>query len=464
MTSIDLLNLDAATGGAWLGVPPPAVDRVGIDTRECLDSGMFVAIAGPHHDGHDHLAAAVQSGAMAAMVERVPEGHDAARCPLLVVDDCRTSLGILAARHRTTLNTTVVVAITGSVGKTTTRHLLESVLASQGPGTASIRSFNNDLGVPLTLLSARAGDRWLLAEVGTNAPGEILHLGKMVQPDIAIITGTGRSHLEGFGDEASVAREKASLLDTLSSDGYAFVNIDRPALLPELADRHPHAWSLVTYGNTGDASIYLANREIHDGQQRIETSEGFFSLCGLAGEHNAINALPVIEVAKRLNVREDDIRKGLESVTPPPMRMEHVELPNSTSVWNDAYNANPESMTAAFATFCEMTNAHERRVAIVGDMLELGDQSQRLHREVGATVAASHLDLLVGIGEGGKSIVSGALAAGHTGATMTFDSSDDPNAIADVCQCGDQVLLKASRGVGLERILEAMGNGKGSEE
>ncbi len=464
MMMIDLSKLDEATGGSWVGEPPAAVERVGIDTRERVNSGMFVAITGPNHDGHQHLAAAADAGALAAMVERVPEGHDVSRLPLLVVKNCRHALGVMARLHRDTLTETVVVAITGSVGKTTTRHLMESVLVSHGPGTASVRSFNNDLGVPLTLLSARKNDRWLLAEVGTNAPGEILHLGTMVQPDVVVITGTGRAHLEGFGDEASVAAEKASLLDTLSEEGSAFVNIDRPAIHTELAARSGRRWSSTTYGHSKDAELSLVRREVNGDVQSIETNDGFKAQCGLAGLHNAVNALPVIGVARLLGVDSDAIRRGLESATPPPMRMERIELPNATSVWNDAYNANPESMVAAFSTFKEMAAANERRVAIVGDMLELGEEGPRLHREVGASLAESKVDLVVGIGDGGKLIVNGAVAAGHAGETMTFDSSDDPHAIAAICQSGDQVLLKASRGVGLERILEAMTTGKGAGE
>ena len=461
MMKIDLSKLDKATGGSWVGEPPAAVESVGIDTRECLDSGMFVAIAGPNHDGHQHLAAAAEGGAFAAMVERVPEGHDVSRLPLLVVKNCRQSLGVMASMHRKTLTETVVVAITGSAGKTTTRHLMESVLKSHGPGTASVRSFNNDLGVPLTLLSAGKGDRWLLAEVGTNAPGEILHLGTMVQPDVVVITGTGRAHLEGFGDEASVATEKASLLDTLAADGVAFVNIDRPAIRTELTARSGQHWSSRTYGHVDDAELSLVRRTVHGALQTIETNDGFESRCGLAGLHNAVNALPVIGVARILGLDADAIRRGLESATPPPMRMERFELPDTTSVWNDAYNANPESMLAAFSTFKEMAATNERRVAIVGDMLELGEEGPQLHREVGASLAASKVDVVVGIGDGGKLIVHGAVAAGHEGETMVFDSSDDPHAIAAICQKGDQVLLKASRGVGLEKIFEAMTPGKG---
>ena len=223
MNRLTATILAEASGGQWLAAPPASIDGVGIDSRDALAGRIFAAIAGPTHDGHDHLQEAVANGAVGAIVQREVPG---AGCPCLLVENVRSTLARASAAYRRTLGETVVVAITGSAGKTTTRRMLETVLAAKGPGSASPKSFNNDLGVPLTLLNARGDDRWLLVEVGTNAPGEIRQLGALVEPDMVLITGIGQAHLEGLGNLQAVAKEKASLLSTLRPGGMALVNTE----------------------------------------------------------------------------------------------------------------------------------------------------------------------------------------------------------------------------------------------
>ncbi|NBC95085.1 MAG: UDP-N-acetylmuramoyl-tripeptide--D-alanyl-D-alanine ligase, partial [Deinococcus-Thermus bacterium] len=224
-------NLRETAGGRWLSRPGPSASMeirgVSTDTRTLRRGEVFVALRGDRFDGHDHLADATRRGAAIAVVDRdvaAPAG-----CGVIRVEDTYTALGRLAASYRRTL-AAEVIAITGSVGKTTTKHMLHTVLASALRGSASPRSYNNRVGVPLSMLAADPGDRYLIVEVGSNAPGEVGALGRLVEPDVAVITHIAQAHLEGLGTLEGIAREKAGLLRHLKDDGLAIVNGDAPAL------------------------------------------------------------------------------------------------------------------------------------------------------------------------------------------------------------------------------------------
>ena len=454
MIRIDGNTLASVVDGRWLGEPPSQVNGVGTDTRETLTGRLFIAIAGERHDGHAHLDAAADAGAVAALVDTPPADHDASRLPLLEVRNVRTALAALAAHHREALKQTTVVGITGSAGKTTVRRIAEAVLSTVSRGSASPRSFNNDLGVPLTLLAASPEDRWLLVEIGTNAPGEIAALSALVRPHLAIITGTGRSHLEGFGSEEGVAKEKATILDHVRPDGVGIVNIDRPAIRDELAARASGPLVVVSCGEHDDADVRLTSRTPREEGQEIEIDGDWTAKLSLPGRHNAVNAVAVVELARRIGLNDADIARGLACVEPAPMRLQRVELAGMR-IWNDAYNANPESMKAALQTFAEVEHGRGRLVAIVGEMLELGEDAHALHAEVGG-VMPGEIDLLVGVGEGGAAIVAGARDAGFAGETSLVSTADALSDATVLCRSGDRVLIKASRGVGLERVLDKL--------
>jgi UDP-N-acetylmuramoyl-tripeptide--D-alanyl-D-alanine ligase len=305
----------------------------------------------------------------------------------------------------------------------------------------------------LTLLAASPEDQWLLVEVGTNAPGEIAALTRLVSPQVAIITGIGRAHLGGFGGEQEVATEKASMLDHVRAQGHAIVQADSDLIHPELEARASKPIRFTTYGRNPAADLRLTGRQPFDGSQRIEIDGGWTTTLSLPGEHNAVNALAVIALARHLGMSDEDIATGLGRVEPAPGRMEPVEVAGIHAV-HDAYNANPESMVAALVTFAETAAGEGRKVAVLGEMRELGEQSEALHREVGAAAARAGLDLLVGVGAGGMAILDGARAAGHAGKAVAVTLEDDVSKIAGLCHRGDRVLLKASRGVRLERVLD----------
>ncbi len=445
-------SIEADAAGSVLGI-----HGVGIDTRVDLHGRLFVAIRGDRHDGHDHLPAALHAGAAAAMVSR--SWWDAADAsvaatpglPLVVVDDTIAALTSLARWQRERLHGPVV-GVTGSAGKTTTRAILEAVLSPLGPGTASIKSFNNHIGVPLTLLEADVDDRWIVLEMGTSGPGEIPHLVSIAHPDVAVITGTGRSHLEALGDEAGVAREKATILDGAR---VGVVNVDRDAILPEIEARRAAGIDIITVGTHARAARRLLARTPRpEGGQRIELDD-FSAEFALDGPHNAVNAVAAIEVARRLGVADAAIAAALAEAVPPSMRFSRRRL-GDLEVFDDVYNANPESMHASLAAFDELAGDH-RRVIVLGDMLELGPDGAAMHREIGAfagTLGPAHL---VTVGGFRGEMADAARAAGSD-ATIheAADAVSAATMIRGIVEPGDAVFVKASRGVGLERVIAAL--------
>lgn len=461
-----LSDIADACGGHLVSAFDGARDRtihgVGIDTRGDLTGRLFVAIRGERHDGHDHVAAAFESGAVAALVSA--DGLDresvatSADRPTIVVEDSVVALAKLARHHRRALRGPVV-GVTGSAGKTTTRAILESVLAGLGEGTASIKSFNNHIGVPLTLLEADVDDRWIVLEMGTSGKGEIGRLVEIASPDVSVVTGTGRAHLEGLGTEEDVAVEKASIL---AGATLGVVNVDRPPIRPLVEASRRAGRRIVTYGLGPPADLVLLERRGLPGGGQVLRIDGFEATFSLDGRHNAVNALAAIEVARELGVAPAAVADGLASVRPPAMRFARSVVEGIT-VLDDAYNANPESMKASIEAFSEMTgdaaSTNPRRIAVLGAMLELGPASDELHREVGRVVAGSSItDLVVVSDQGAVGIADGAREAGFEGSIrLVDDAGEAATVLVDDLRTGDWVLVKASRGVGLEMVVDAIG-------
>jgi len=466
----DAENLRAVTGGRWQRRPLACDVAVGLgtDTRDDLRRRVFVALRGDNFDGHDHLAAALAAGSTMAIVARqmsagaIPDGMG-----VLVVDDTRRALGRLASAYRRTLIGTRVIAVTGSSGKTTTKELIHAVLSSVHRGTAALRSFNNDIGVPLTILAARAGDKYLVVEVGANAPGEIAALAAIVEPDIAVITSIGRAHVGGFGSPEAIVREKAALLAHLRPGGLAIVNAD----VPELSRYLRIAPSVVGFGSGAGADLRLTGRGrvgVEGGDEAtwwLEVNGRTRFRLGLPGRHNALNAMAAIAVGRRFGLADEQMSEALARVEPASMRMtvHRIATPDGPIVvYNDAYNANPESMAAALDSFAELSADARRRVVVLGDMLELGAASAALHGELGErlidTDARVGLDHAVLVGT--ETTATAAVYARSRGdASILTRAELDPDSIEVITagiEPGDAVLLKASRGLALERVLAAL--------
>jgi UDP-N-acetylmuramoyl-tripeptide--D-alanyl-D-alanine ligase len=362
-------NLCHHSGGRWLQPPQHngKLRGVGIDSRSDLARRVFVAIRGETHDGHGHLREAVSAGAGLLIVHELPTGGLPGDVGVILVDDTRKALGRLAAAYRQQLSGAVVIAVTGSAGKTTVKMLIDRVLSTSLRGRAAPKSFNNDIGVPLTILSADPHDEYIVVEIGANAPGEIGQLAAIARPNIGVITTVGRAHLQGFGTLSKVAHEKAMLLRHLKSHQVrrlAVVNADVPRLRDHLCI--PHTVKL--FGEAEDADLRLTDRGAENGAWWLEVNRSQRFRLGLPGRHNAVNALAAVAVARRLWIDDTLIDDALAGCRPVDMRLTRQHV-NGVMVYNDAYNANPESVVASLETFAELAADAPRRVIVLGDML-----------------------------------------------------------------------------------------------
>lgn len=463
-------ELRQAVNGSWAVAPNSKIPTLGIgtDTRSDLTNRIFFALCGDRHDAHDHLLDAVRAGARILVVEESKwkrirlSGQPSAA--VLMVADTRKALQSAARSWRQSLGATRVVGITGSAGKTTTRRLIEGVLATKFQGSASPKSFNNDIGVPITLCGARRGDDYLLVEIGMNAPGEIESLAALARPDIAVITMVGRAHLAGVGSLDSIMREKFSLVSSLSSGGLAVVRGDSALLDAALEGALSTGVRVVRFGEGPMNHVRLRGRTVRaEGGQDLE-----IEVCGrkfgvrlaLDGAHNAMNALAAIAIGIDRGLTDEEIARGLLSVRASEMRFVRQQIGGLT-IFNDAYNANPDAVLAALATFTEMVPTSQRRITVLGDMLELGEFGPEMHAEIGRAV---------GRGVGGSppdvAIFIGALSAHSAEAcrnartcTVVYVPDLSPASIVRVVSefvGGDAILLKASRGCALEHLLASL--------
>ena len=455
MISMSLEHAVTAMRGRLLGSDHDlAITGVCTDSRQVEPGRLFFALRGPTHDGHSFVGSALLSGAMAAVVsdcEALPALVKRASI-LIVVDDTTAALGRLAAYHRQQLPGTLV-AITGSNGKTTTKNMIHAVLSRTMRGHASPKSFNNAIGVPLTLLSANRDDGYVVAEIGTNAPGEVAELAGMVQPHVAVITSVGPSHLAGLGDLAGVAAEKASLADGLGPDGLAVVNVDCPELARRFSDRRSH--DIVRYG-LGEAAALRATDVVTMADGVSFRIDGATPVrLAILGRHNVYNALAAVAVGRWFGLSDAHIAEGLSTVEPALMRLAPMAV-GPITVINDGYNANPDSMAAALAVLAD-AKTEGRRVAVLGDMLELGEASGALHEALGRQAGQCGIEVLVAVGQFADTICRAARGGGTKMAVFGFENTDEVAArIGGLLQPGDVVLIKGSLLMRMEALIPAI--------
>jgi len=451
MEQVSVHQVATWTGGQYEG-PELPVRGVSIDSRKSGPGHLFVALRGSRVDGHDYLGEAFASGASVALVDR-PESaraHRAMGRAVVLVPDARKGLGDLAAAYRRSLDL-VVIGITGSCGKTTTKEMLALLLGSKA--VASPHSFNNDLGVPLTLLSAGRNHEFCICEMGTNGPGEIAALARIAQPQIGVVLNVGTSHLERLGDVEGVAREKFALVEALPPDGCAVINWDDERTRA-MIDRAP--CPVLSFGTWPRADVFaddirtsgytLAFRFLH--RKRVAMR--------LIGVHNVHNALAAATAALRLGEHPWDVCERLKHYRPAPGRMAVEEIGRIRLI-NDAYNANPRSMAAALH---EMSyRGGGRRIAVLGDMMELGEQAPTLHADIGRRAAHARIDILWAIGPLSEATARAARDAGlrnvHWSRSVTEAVESPPVKV----KSRDVVLFKASRAMALERVYDAVKGG-----
>jgi UDP-N-acetylmuramoyl-tripeptide--D-alanyl-D-alanine ligase len=430
----------------------PVIATVSDDSRKVKVGSLFIALRGERFDAHDFLPQVARDGAAAILADREDKIRGLA-IPVLLVGNTRKALGQLAHHVRQKLKCRVI-AIGGSNGKTTTKHLVGSVLAAQFKGTQSPKSFNNDIGVPLTLLGADPGGHYIVLELGTNHPGELTPLSLMSEPQIAVVTSIGAEHLEGFGDLDGVRREEACLLDGLRPDGLVIANGDDAAFL-DLIRRRAGRLMTLGFGPGNDTAVASVQCSLDGIRFRVSGSATEFHL-PLPGRHNAANALAAIAIGREFGMTDSAICDALASCSRPEMRMQLLRI-NGMTILNDAYNANPASMQAALQALAE-AEVPGRRLAILGEMRELGTASRGLHEELGRMAANSGLAGLVCVGGHAKALADAAIVGGMAADAVHFvtDAETAARMSLQLVQSGDTVLLKGSRGVKLELVANAL--------
>ncbi|MBI3608284.1 MAG: UDP-N-acetylmuramoyl-tripeptide--D-alanyl-D-alanine ligase [Nitrospirae bacterium] len=443
------------------GRPDRIIDTISTDTRRIPAGALFWALRGERYDGARFVEDALANGACGAVVpEDAVSPARTRQEPDVVIITVRDTLRALqdaasAYRNRFRLP---VVAVTGSNGKTTTKEMVAAILERRGPVLKTHGNLNNHIGVPLTLFGLTAAHHAAVVELGVNHPGEMTRLCAIARPTVGVITNVGYAHLEGLGGIDGVACAKGELFQALGPDGTALVNADDPrvaGLMTGLQSR------VLTFGMTAGE---VRGRMVEEGTRsgmRIEIRYGADRVeCFLSviGRHNAANALAAAAVGVGLGVDLETVGKGLAGFRPAAMRSELVRSPSGVTVLNDAYNANPSSMERALGAVGRLRGAG-RLYAVLGDMLELGETSEILHRNVGRAAAQVRLDGLVTVGPAARWIADEAVRAGMAReAIVSVDTAADAvPLIAAWSRPEDLVLIKGSRRMGLERVAEGLG-------
>jgi UDP-N-acetylmuramoyl-tripeptide--D-alanyl-D-alanine ligase len=428
--------------------------KVTVDSRAVAPGDLFVAVPGERVDGHDFLTAAAAAGAVAALTTR-PDGA----LPCVVVDEPVAALGRLAAAVHTRLagGDLVTIGITGSSGKTSTKDLLGQVLATAGATVSPPGSYNNDIGLPLTVLDADEDTRFLVLEMGSRGRGHIARLCRVARPDVGVVLNVGSAHLGEFGSADGIAVAKGELVEALPAEGTAVLNADDPRVIgmaPRTRAR------VVTTGRSAGADVRAEDVALDEagraGFALVAGGERAAVRLQVVGEHQVANALSAAGAALAAGMTPDAVAAALSAAEPRSRwRMEVTRRDDGVTVVNDAYNANPESMRAALAALAGLPA--RRRVAVLGAMAELGPGAADEHERLGRDAVAAGVDLVVAVGPDAVGIADGALAAGareggdtDRGAVRVPDRAAARELLTEVLVPGDVVLVKASRSYGLE--------------
>lgn len=452
-----------AVGGALLAGPAHAgFAGISIDSRSILPEQLFVAISGLRHDGHAYAGQAVEKGASGLILEfgkagsldSKSWGRDNVAC--IGVKDGVRALGDLAAFHRMRCSASVA-AVTGSSGKTTTREILAAVLSRKFETLATRGNLNNAIGLPLTLLRLTAKHQWAVIEAGMNRPGELLRLGEICRPDIAVVTNVGPAHLEGLGSVEGVMRAKMELLRTLGPRGVAVLNADNPYTVRMAGQIDCET---VWFGFADFAQVRIGNIAQADGKLSFDLrlpGEAARVTLNAPGSFMAHNVAAAAAVGYRIGLSLSEIMQGLDIFSPVQGRMNIVHA-GGIHIMDDTYNANPASMTAALETLAALSG-RGRSVFVAGDMLELGSEAENLHRQIGALAARIGVSRLYAAGTFAGALADGAIKAGmKKDAVLVGTRSEIAADLKDRLQPDDWILVKGSRGMAMEQIVQEITN------
>jgi UDP-N-acetylmuramoyl-tripeptide--D-alanyl-D-alanine ligase len=454
-------EIENITRGELLyGTPKECCRGVSTDSRNIREGNLFIPIVGETYDGHDFIGQAVQKGAAGVLLQRgkmTTLKHAVVDVPVIMVDDTVTSLGDIASFWRKRFDAPVV-AVTGSSGKTTTKEMLASILSLSRNILKSYGSFNNFIGLPLTLLQLHAGHEAVILEMGTNRRGEIKRLTQIADPDIGVITNVGPAHLEGLQSLGTVAREKGDLFSHMKRDGVVIVNRDDDAIC---ALYKQWTGKSITFGMSVNAFVRGENIRV-----KKEGATNFVLAVGnkrrritieAPGMHNVYNALAAAACCQILDIGHDQICRGLEQFRQIPGRMTVHRLKNGGSLVDDTYNANPASTREAIETVHGMKGDNPV-IVIMGDMLELGDCSSDMHEEVGRLLAARHVGMIFLKGTLVRSVAEGARKGGIPADRIVFPATPETviDQLSPLLRRGHMILVKGSRGMKMEEYVQAI--------
>lgn len=415
-----------------------------VDSRTVAAGDLFFALRGPNHDGHDYAAAALRKGAAAVVVER---RVDAAGMQILT-PDTREALTRMAGWARERWGGEVI-GVTGSAGKTTTKDVVAALLAVGVPTGKTDGNFNNFVGVPLSLLRLPDDARVAVIEMGMNHAGEIRQLAALARPRAGIVTNVGYAHIENFASIDGIAAAKRELIEALPADGVAILNAD-DARVARFRDIHPGR--TITFGIDQPADVRAEAVEFLEDGARFRVRDVEFET-RLIGRHNVLNILAGVAAAGLYGMEPDRLRDAVASLTRPKMRGEQFTF-QGVLVYNDCYNSNPDAVRSMLDVLRDAPG--RRKIAVLGEMLELGHWAEALHREVGNYAAMSGVQLLVGIRGAACHILDAAKGAGHAVDAAYFFEEPEPAGefLRGVVQPGDAILFKGSRGTRVEKALE----------
>ncbi|HEY3282732.1 MAG TPA: UDP-N-acetylmuramoyl-tripeptide--D-alanyl-D-alanine ligase [Armatimonadota bacterium] len=443
-----------ATGGELAGAGPELLATgVGTDTRSLRAGDLFVALTGERFDGHDYVLPAFAAGALAAVVRRDWYSGDQS-LPLLRVEDPVRALGHLARFWRRQWPGHMV-AVTGSSGKTTTKEMIATALGGDGSVQKTARNYNNEIGVPLTLLGLEPRHQQAVVEMGMRGPGEIAWLAEVAEPTVGVVTNIGRAHLGRLGSIEGIADAKSELLERLPARGTAILPAE-DRCLGRLRDRC--SCRVLTFGRSDTADVRAVETKLGEEGSITQVSLGGLSLglrLQVPGAHNVLNALAALAVAQVVGVCPEEACRRLESFVPPELRSETAALSCGALLISDVYNANPDSMAVALESLVLRPG---RKIAVLGDMLELGPTEMEEHRTIGRKVADLGIGVLVGVGPRATGIAEGALDAGMPKERVysVMECEAAAPLLRGVIRPGDVVLVKGSRGMKMERLVEEL--------
>jgi UDP-N-acetylmuramoyl-tripeptide--D-alanyl-D-alanine ligase len=437
--------------------PSTVFTGVSIDSRSVAPGDLFVALAGPNHDGHDFLPQALEKAAGALVSKEPPQGSVPLGRTLIKVPDTLAALQQLA-RHLREARKLTVVAITGSVGKTTTKEMTAGVLARRFRTGRSKGNLNNTIGCPLEVVRLEEDVEVAVLEMGMSTPGELKLLSELLRPDVAIVTAVAPVHLANFASLDEIMEAKGEILAGVAPKGTFVANADDPR---SLAIAKRHGGLVLTYGLSGAEHLFATALDIREDAGtssftlRLGTARAHVAL-PLPGRHNVSNFLAAAAVGGVLGMHAGEIAAAAPSLAAARHRGEVRELPGGGLLYDDTYNSSPAALAAAFEAFLAAAGAR-RKVAVVGEMLELGPEGPRFHREAGKKLAG-RCDVLVAVRGDAKNVAEGAREAGMSADAVSFapDTAAATELVRKVKRAGDALFVKGSRGVGLDKLVDAL--------